>query len=79
MDYMERLRLCDRSHIQIEMLRKILEEKSNNFFESLVHQTRVKSSEFLTRVNKSHSELQSDTNLMNRIVAEANYLSKNNR
>ena len=79
MDYLERLRLCDRSHLQIEMLRKIIEEKTRNFFESLVHQTRLKSSEFLSRINKSHSELQNDVNLINRVVAEANYLSKNNR
>jgi hypothetical protein len=56
-DYLERLRLCDRAHVQIVMLRKIIAGKTINFFESLVHNTKVKNLEHMSKINKAHSEL----------------------
>lgn len=78
-DYLERLRICDRAHVHVLSLRKIINGKTINFFESLIHSIKVKNLEYLAKVNKAHSELQTDINIMNRVVAEANYLSRNKR
>lgn len=78
-DYIEKLRKCDRAYIHSIYLSKLIADKSRVFFESLVSKSQERFLEKLSWINKVHSELQGDVSKMSKIVVESNYLVKNNR
>ena len=78
-DYLERMRMCDRAHLETRYLSQLIQDKTRMFFEGLVHLTKSKNLENLAKINKSHSMLQGDLDLVQRIIVESNYLVKHKR